>query len=79
MRSAQNILTYMELIDLETDKLLQDFVKWNEDQDKDLIQILETMQAEQDAVLSPIFEQLETESMKLSELLIASSASMNKA
>ncbi|KKF98481.1 hypothetical protein DU86_08575 [Methanosarcina mazei] len=69
----------MELIDLETDKLLQDFVKWNEDQDKDLIQILETMQAEQDAVLSPIFEQLETESMKLSELLIASSASMNKA
>lgn len=60
----------MELIDLETDKLLQDFVKWNEDQDKDLIRILTEWQTEQDAFLYPFFEQLAAEDMKLLELLM---------
>lgn len=60
----------MELIDLETDKLLQDFVKWNEDQDKDLIRILTEWQTEKDAFLYPFFEQLAAEDMKLLELLM---------
>lgn len=60
----------MELIDPETDKLLQDFVKWNEDQDKDLIRILTEWQAEQEALLSPFFEQMAAEDMKLLELLM---------
>ena len=51
----------MKLIDLETDKLLMDFVKWNADQDKDFIRILQECQAEQDTFLNPMFEQLAAE------------------
>lgn len=45
----------MELTDTKTDQLLQDFVKWR---------------TKQDALLSPIFEQLEAEDMKILDLLI---------
>lgn len=48
----------MQLIDSETEKLLQDFVKWNEEQDKDFIGILLEFQEEQDEFLYSIFEQL---------------------
>jgi hypothetical protein len=63
--NVKHMLTYMELIDSETDKLLQDLVKWCEDQDKDLIRILQNWQAEQDALLFPLFEMLAAEDTKL--------------
>lgn len=59
----------MELIDPETDKLLQDFFKLKEDWDVDLISILSDSQAARDAFLNQVLESLETENMKLSELI----------
>lgn len=59
----------MELIDPETDKLLQDFFKLKEDWDDDLISILSDSQAARDAFLNQVLESLETENMKLSELI----------
>jgi len=59
----------MELIDPETDKLLQDFFKLKEDWDDDLISILSDSQAVRDAFLNQVLESLETENMKLSELI----------
>lgn len=59
----------MELINSETDKLLQDLVKWQEEHDKDLIRILIEWQAEQDALLYPLFELLESEDRKILDLI----------